>query len=79
MRAVFNKLPEPGLYEVFEHPTGVAHIELNSVDIRTLAEKGELELGGELIQPPNSKKYVDTVWVILDVNQPESATPTKIY
>ena len=78
MRAVFNKLPETGIYEVFEHPTGIAHIELNSADIRTLAEVGELELGGEFIQPPYGKKYVSTIWVILDVTQPESATPTKI-
>ena len=78
MRAVFNKLPEPGLYEVFEHPTGVAHIELNSVDIVTLAEVGELELGGEFIQPPYGKRYVDIIWVIIDPKQPVEATPTKI-
>jgi len=78
MRAVFNRLPEPGIYEVFEHPTGVAHIELSSGNIRTLAEKSELRLGGEFIQPPYGAKYVSTVWVILDVTQPDSVTPTKI-
>jgi len=78
MRAVFNKLPEPGAYEVFEHPTGTAYIELDSVDIGMLSEYEELEIGGQVIEPPRGKKYVGTVWVILDANQPDTATPDKL-
>ena len=78
MRAVFNKLPEPGLYEVFEHPTGTAHISLDSADIGMLAEYEELEIGGEFIQPPTGKKYVSTIFVVIDKDRPDSATPTRI-
>ena len=78
MRAIFNKLPIPGTYEVFEHPTGTSQIELDSVNVDMLEKYEELELSGEIIEGPNGKKYVGTIWVILDVTRPESATPDRI-
>ena len=73
MRAIFNRVPEPGKYLVLVNPSVKVLIEIDSDDVLELS-KNHLLSSREVTVQGYGREYPGNLWVMVDPKHPGNAT-----